>query len=60
MTHKDLVEELLSYASMKAAIAELVAKHGNAPRYMHEQAAEHVQNAQAIAGQLDVLMRLVK
>ena len=57
MTHVELVEELLAYAAMKAAIAELIGRNGNAPRYMYEQAAEHVQNAQTIAAQLDMLMR---
>jgi hypothetical protein len=56
MSIDQLMEEMLLYTQCKVEIAALAGRHGNAPKYLHEQAGEHLANVRAIAAQLDLLL----
>lgn len=55
MNHKDLVEQLMAYADCKAQIAESAARNQSAPKYLYEQAQEHIERAMEIADFLDTV-----
>lgn len=60
MTFQELTEHLLLHAHTKMEIAELVGRHGNAPKYLYEQCQEHAERAVIAAKQLDLLTGLLK
>jgi len=52
-TLRDMVEEMMGYANTKADIAHLKAANQAAPKYLYEQATDHMNRATEIAVELD-------
>lgn len=59
-TVRDLVDCLLAYADNKATIAELRAKHQNAPGYLHDQSANLIEQAVQMSSELDTKLQALE